>query len=117
MMIFDRTANGNVRPKAVITGPKSEMGTVETFQVYPPRGLVIAGGRDGSIGAWSVEDTGDVPPRFKIPAKQLTDYEPLGIALDPIHKEVTFVAAASARYRPANGVMAAVMTFSWPEIY
>jgi hypothetical protein len=69
------------------------------------------------ISGGNAEFVVDVPPRFKIPAKQLTDYEPLGIALDPIHKEVMFVAAASARYRPANGVMAAVMTFSWPEIF
>jgi len=117
MMIFDRTASGNVKPKAVITGPKSQMGTVETFQVYPPKGLVIAGGQGAFIGAWSVENPGDVPPLFKLPAKAITDYEPLGIAIDPAHKEVMFVAAASARSHPKSGIMAAVMTFSWPEIF
>jgi hypothetical protein len=117
MMIFDRTANGNVKPKAIIAGPNSGMGSIGSFQVYPPKGLIIAGGQGGFIGAWSVEDTGDVPPRFKLPAKQITDYDPLGIALDPVHKEVIFSAAANERSRPNSGIMSAIITFSWPEIF
>jgi hypothetical protein len=117
MLVFDRTASGNVKPKAIIAGPKSGMAGLNTFQVYPAKGLIIAGGQGGFIGAWSEEEYGDVPPKFKLPAKQLTDYEPLSVALDPDHKELMFVAAASARTQPKNGIMAAVMTFSWPEIF
>src|SRR5262249_19851374 len=113
MLIFDRTANGDVRPKAMIAGPKSGMANVQTFQVYPPKGLVIAGGEGGFIGAWSIQDTGDVPPRFKLPAKELTDYNPLSLAIDPAHKEVMFVAAANERSQPKSGIMNTNMTFSW----
>jgi hypothetical protein len=117
MLIFDRTANGNVKPKAMIAGPKSGMGNIQTFQVYPPKGLVIAGGQGGIIGAWKEEDIGDVPPRFKLPAKEITDYIPLSLAIDPDHKEVMFVAAANAQSQPKSGIMNTIMTFSWPEIF
>src|SRR6516162_998432 len=117
MLIFDRTASGNVKPKAMIAGPKSGMGNIQTFQVYPPKGLVIAGGQGGIIGAWKEEDIGDVPPRFKLPAKEITDYIPLSLAIDPDHKEVMFVAAANAQSQPKSGIMNTIMTFSWPEIF
>jgi hypothetical protein len=124
MNIFDRTASGNVKPKAVISGPKSGMGRMNTFQVYAPKGWIIAGGSDvpntptSFIGAWSVEDNGDVPPRWKIPVQQLTGYGPYSLALDPTHKEIMMASAGgNGRVRPTRGVMSTVITFSWPEIY
>ena len=118
MLIFDRTANGNVKPKAIIEGPKSGMSTIESFQVYPPKGLVIAAAQGGYIGAWSIEDKGDAPPKTRIPVKQLTGYDPLGIAIDPVHKEMIFSAAANERtVRPPSGIMNTIITFSWPEIF
>jgi hypothetical protein len=116
MLIFDRTASGNTRPKAVIRGPMSGMGRVDSFQVIPEKGLIIAGGQGGFIGAWSINDNGDVPPRWKIPVQQLTGYVASGIALDPVHKEV-ILSAAGQRVRPARGIMNTVITFSWPEIF
>ena len=118
MLIFDRTATGNVKPKAIIEGPKSGMSTIESFQVYPPKGLIIAAAQGGYIGAWSIEDKGDAPPETRIPVKQLTGYDPLGIAIDPVHKEIMFSAAANERtVRPPSGIMNTVITFSWPEIF
>ena len=116
LLIFDRTASGNARPKAVIQGPKSGVANISSFQVYAPQGWIIAGGQGGFIGAWSVNDNGDVPPRWKIPVQQLTGYVASGIALDPAHKEM-ILSAAGQRVRPTTGIMNTVLTFSWPEIY
>lgn len=124
MNIYDRTVSGNVKPKAVIGGPKSGMGRMNTFQVYPARGLIIAGGSDMPntattfIGAWSINDNGDVPPKWKIPVTQLTGYGPYSLALDPVHKEIMMASAGgNGHVRPTRGVMSTVITFSWPEIF
>jgi hypothetical protein len=116
ILIFDRTASGNTKPKAVIRGPNSGVGRVDSFQVIPEKGLIIAGGQGGFIGAWSINDDGDVPPHFKIPVQQLTGYVASGIALDPAHKEV-ILSAAGQRVRPSRGIMNTVITFSWPEVF
>ena len=116
MSIFDRTASGDDQPKAVIQGPKSGMANISSFQVYAPKGLIIAGGQGGFIGAWSVEDKGDVAPRWRIPVQQLTGYVASGIALDPGHKEM-ILSAAGQRVRPPSGIANTVITFSWPEIF
>jgi hypothetical protein len=116
MLIFDRTASGNVKPKAVIRGPKSGMANISSFQIYAPKGLIIAGGQGGFVGAWSVDDNGDIAPRWKIPVQQLTGFVASGIALDPAHKEM-ILSAAGQRIRPPRGIMNTVITFSWPEIF
>ena len=124
MLIFDRTASGNARPKAVIQGPKSRMAAISTIQVFPSKGWIIGGcdrapgmaGSSPAVCAWSINDNGDVPPRWKIPVQQLTGYAPSGIALDPAHKEI-IMSAAGQRLRPPNGIMNSVITFSWPEIF
>ncbi len=124
MMIFDRLASGDAKPKAIIAGPKSGMGRINTFQVYAPKGLIIAGGTDkpggttSFVGAWSINDNGDIPPRFKIPVQRLTGYGPNSIAIDPAHKEMIMVTAGgSGRVRPTRNIMNAIVTFSWPEVF
>ena len=116
MLIFDRTASGNAKPKAVITGPKSTMGSISTIQTYPPKGLIVGSCQGGAICAWNVTDNGDVPPRYKLPAAQLTGYRIFGIALDPVHKEL-IVPGAGHDERPPSGIMNAAITFSWPELF
>lgn len=116
MLIFDRTANGNVKPRAVIQGPKSGVANISSFQIYGPKGWIIGGGSGGSICVWSIDDNGDVPPRFRIPLQEITGYVASGIALDPLHKEI-ILSAAGQRVRPPSGIMNTVMTFSWPEIF
>lgn len=116
LLIFDRTASGNAKPKAVIEGPKSGIATIHGFQVYPPKGWIITGNVEGAICAWSVDDNGDVPPRWKIPVEKLTGYVASGIALDPVHKEI-ILSAAGQRSRPPRNIMNIVITFSWPEIF
>jgi hypothetical protein len=121
MLIFDRTASGNTKPKAVIRGPKSGMATISSFQIYAPKGEIIAGcdaavASSSSLCAWSIDDNGDIPPRSKIPVRQLTGFAASGVALDPVHKEV-MLSAAGQRERPTRGIMNTVITFSWPEIF
>src|SRR5207237_4522280 len=94
----DRTASGNAKPLAVIQGPKSGVANISSFQVYPERGWIIGGGSDGSICAWSINDNGDIPPRWRIPVQKLTGYVASGIALDPVHKEI-ILSAAGQRVR------------------
>jgi hypothetical protein len=107
LLIFDRTANGNTKPKAVIQGPNTGFGGVGQIQTYPQKGWIIAGATGGGIGAWSIHDSGDAPPRWKIPVRQITGVAPSGVALDPSHKEVII----------ASGARNVLLTFSWPEIF
>ena len=107
LVIFDRTASGNAKPRAVIQGPNTNLSGVGQIQTYPPKGWIIAGSAGGAIAAWSIHDSGDAPPRWKIPVRQLTGVAPSGIALDPVHKEVIL----------ASGARNVLLTFSWPEIF
>jgi hypothetical protein len=113
LLIFDRTANGNTKPKAIIKGPKTGLGGNEggggggQVKVYSPKGLVVGTCSGGAVCAWNIEDTGDVAPLWKIPARQLTGVAFSGLALDPMHKEVIL---------PSGG-QNVIVTFSWPEIF
>jgi hypothetical protein len=106
LLIFDRQASGNAKPKAVISGPKTQNPGGQV-KVYPPSGMIIAGCAGGSVCAWHIEDHGDVAPRFKIPVEQLTGVRLSGLAIDPIHKEV---------FLP-SGARNVIVTFSWPEVF
>ena len=76
LRIFNRTDEGNVKPKRVIGGPKSGLRQLGgPFTVYPPRGEIIASVRgeagllasdESYVAVWSIEDDGDVPPHWKI---------------------------------------------------
>jgi hypothetical protein len=121
--IFDRTASGDSpKPKNVITGPRTTLRRLDTIQVTS-KGWIVAGAGDaatghGIVGAWSINDNGDVPPHWEIPAQQLTGYDPYSVAIDSNHKEMILAAAGgNRRLRPTRGAMNAVVAFSWPEIF
>lgn len=116
IVVFRWDANGNAKPLRVISGPKSGVASISSFQIYAQKGWIVAGGQGGFIGVWSIEDNGDVPPRWKIPVNDLTGYVASGIALDPAHKEV-LLSCAGQRTRPRSGIANAVLTFAWPEIF
>mgnify|MGYP003395057452 CR=1 FL=1 len=60
------------------------------------------------VGVWSINDSGDVPPRWKIDGKLSNGMQkPHGIALDPKHKEVVV----------ADMRLNAILTFYFPEIF
>ena len=114
VLIFNRTDNGNVKPRAIIRGPKSGIVNTGLMAVYPPRGLFLLGIRseensspENFVGVWSVNDNGDVPPRWMIGGPNAILRQIRGITLDPKHKEVII----SDKY------LNAVLTFSFPEIF
>ena len=121
LLIFNRTDEGNVKPKAMIHGPKTGITRTQRIQVYPPRGLVLAavpGPRSGPgerlssdeafVGVWSMlEDNGDVPPRWRIGGPQGMLRQPRGVTFDAKNKTVI----VSDKY------LNAVMTYYFPEIF
>ena len=73
LVIFNRTDNGNVKPKAVIAGSNTGLrGLLEQVLVYPPKGLILtvlsgSGGDEDAvprreIAVWNINDNGDTPP-------------------------------------------------------
>jgi len=112
ILIFNRTDNGNVKPRNVISGPGVDGATLMT--TYPPKGVIIAavhkGGRNTGncyVGVWSINDNGAVPPRWTIGGPNGLLRDTRGVAVDPKHKAVL----VSDKY--VNGVA----TFSFPEIF
>ena len=106
LLIFDRTASGNAKPRAVIGGPQTGIGRVNQIAVYPPKGWIVAS-TGNSLCVWSINDNGDVPPRWRIPVQKITGGGSGGVALDPVHKEI--IAPDSANN--------SVITFYFPEIF
>jgi len=132
LLIFNRTDSGNAKPKRIITGgPKSRVqGPSGHFAIYPPTGMIVAttstyraetdrgeseGGPAGSgfgadpsdsfVGAWSIEDNGDVSPRWTIVHNIYR--EARGVTLDPKNKTLIV----------SDKGLNAVMTFYFPEIF
>jgi len=117
ILIFNRTDNGNVKPRNVIRGPKSGIIRINQMAVYPPKRLIVAtmpGLADlmeppqAFLGIWTYDDNGDTPPKWKIPiGPRTTLKKPFGVVLNPKNKEIII---SDMRL---NGVL----TFSVPEIF
>lgn len=117
LLIFNRTDQGNTKPKAVIGGPKSGLvGISGPITVYPKTGKILVNvrGEAGALasdeaftGVWSVEDQGDVPPRWKIGGPNGMLRQPRGLAVDPKHQTIII----SDKY------LNAVLTYHFPEIF
>jgi hypothetical protein len=118
VLVFDRLATGNARPRAVIPG----LTTGDQFALYPPTGLIIIN-REGAIEGWNIDEalrlfehvTGtekpEYRPRFRvtaqIPASDNRGGGGTGIALNPVHKEIL----------TASQTRNTVWTFSVPEAF
>ena len=118
LLLFNRTDQGNIKPRAVVRGPKTGMGTKTTEQllVYPPRGWIVMPVAidyvepepEGIfVGVWSIHDNGDVPPRWMIGGPKSTLKKPRGVALDPKNKELIV----------ADMTRNAVLIYYFPEIF
>jgi hypothetical protein len=117
LVMFNRTDNGNVPPRAVITGSKTGIFRIEQLQVYSPKGWIVAAQAAGTgnseepegvfVGVWSVNDNGDIPPRWKLAGPKSILKKPRGVALNPSNKELIV----------ADMRLNAVVTFSFPEIF
>ena len=114
VLIFDRTASGNTKPKAIIRGPKTQIDNPYKMAVYPPRELLLVGSRtehaaseDTFVGVWSIHDNGDVPPRWTIGGPNGILRQRRGITLDAKNKNVII----------ADKYLNSVFTFHFPEIF
>jgi hypothetical protein len=117
ILIFGRTDDGNVKPRAVIKGPKSGITRINQLALNPARKLIIAAQpgpieemepEGAYVGIWSIEDNGDVPPRWKINANAKSEMKkPRGVVLDFKHKELII----------ADMRLNAVLTYYFPEIF
>ena len=107
LLIFDRTASGNAKPLRVIRGPKTGGFGGGQITVYAEKGLILTNSMDG-WAVWSINDDGDVAPRWRIPVKQITGGgQNSGIAVIPKHKEIMIASALQNR----------VLTFYFPELF
>ena len=116
LLIFNRTDDGNVKPRAVITGPKTRIGGFDQIQVYPPKGWIITAHRGGGdegersgdfVGIWSINDNGDVAPRWVLGGPKSTLMRPRGVALNPPKKELIV----------ADMRLNMVLTYYFPELF
>ena len=132
MLIFNRTDNGNVKPRAIIRGPGRSRGPGGNFRITSSGWIVSGGGggdgdddgdargggrgaalgRGGGEGArgrvalrvWHITDNGQVPPAFELTNPNCG---PGGsrVALNPKTKEVFL------------GSSQAVQVYSFPEVF
>ena len=114
LLIFNRTDEGNVKPRAVIAGPKTGITSTRLIEVYPPRGLILVTnpgpGRASDksfVGIWSIEDHGDVPPRWTIGGPNGRLRQVRGVALDPKNKSVIVT----------DKYLNSILTYYFPEIF
>jgi hypothetical protein len=116
IFMFDRTANGNVKPIRVIYGPKTGITRINQMQIYSPKGWIVASQpgfvdaqrpEDAFVGIWSIHDNGDVPPRWKIGGPNSGLVKPRGVALNVKNKEVIV----------GDMRLNSVMTFYFPELF
>jgi hypothetical protein len=127
--IIERTAEGDVKPLRVITGgPRSGTngpnnatwipGTRNFLGATRPFGIRTYGDRPGApdnyqttdesatfVGVWSIDDSGDVPPRYTIAHGLLKEFR--NFAINPKNKEVMM----------SDKTNNAIYTFSFPEAW
>jgi hypothetical protein len=114
--IYNRTAGGDTAPLRQIKGPKSGIVRALQMQVIPSTGwiLVTQPGESGTfdpggtfVGIWSINDNGDVPPKWKLAGPKSTLIKPRGVAVIPRSKEILV----------ADMSLNAVLVYSFPEIF
>lgn len=116
LLIYNRTDNGNAKPRAVIQGPKTDIVNIHQMQIsskgwiiaaQPGESNIIIEPKDVFVGVWSVNDNGDVPPRWKIGGPKSTLKKPRGVALEPKNKALII----------ADMRLNAVLTYYFPEFF
>ena len=116
LLVFERTANGDVAPLRIIDGERTGLHLINQLQVYPPKGWIIATQTTTDleaepegvfVGVWSVKDSGDVAPRWKIGGPNSRLKKPRGVALNPRDKELIV----------ADMRLNAVLTYHVPALF
>ena len=116
LVVFDRTANGDVAPLRVIGGENTGLHLINQLQVYPQKGWMVVTQSTTDldaepagifVGVWSVEDSGDIAPRWKIAGPMSGLKKPRGVTLNPRNKELI---VADMRRN-------AVLTYYFPALF
>lgn len=116
MATYPRMGNGDVPPKTVIVGPKTEIVRINQMAMIPQKGWIVAsqpgaGGeqepKNTFVGVWHVSDNGDVPPKWKLGGPKTQLKKPRGVTLNFKNKEVI---VADMRTN-------SVLTFAFPAIF
>jgi hypothetical protein len=127
ILVFNRTDNGDPKPRTRIAGPHT--GIIKLRQVFvdEERGLIFATiknnfeaykyedarpspwdpDKTGFIGVWSIDDNGDVPPRGVIKGPATGLVWPAGVAINPKHQEIYAI----------DSVSNALFMFTMPELF
>lgn len=107
LAIFPRTAGGDVKPLRVIAGPKARLGNPGNMRIYPELGLIFVVQQAGYVGVWSVDDNGEVPPRYTVGGPNGLLQKPRGLDLDPANNAVIV----------SDKGLNAVLTYEVPRIF
>lgn len=115
ILIFNRTDEGDVAPRAKIAGPHTGIIKLRQLIVDEDRGQIFATVKNnfenyefaqerpspwdpdktGFIGVWSIDDNGDVPPRGVIKGPATGLVWPAGVAINPNNHEVYAIDSVS----------------------
>ena len=127
ILIFNRTDDGDVAPRGVIAGPKTGIIKIRQVVVDEERGQIFATiknnfenydvedlrpspwnpDKTGFIGVWSINDSGNVPPRGVIKGPATGLIWPAGVAINPKNHEVYTI----------DSVSNALFMFHMPELF
>jgi hypothetical protein len=113
--IYNRTASGDDKPLRIIKGPRTGIIRALQMQVTEPGWIVMTQpGESGTfdpgntfVGIWSIEDNGDVPPRWKLAGPKSSLIKPRGVGIVPQHKEILV----------ADMSLNSVLVYYFPEIF
>ena len=103
LLIFDRKANGNVKPRMLTGPPKMAFRSAPGQVLVSPKGWIVVGASEGGggagdqstealsrgVGIWSENDSGDAPPRWIVQVpKVIISQDGVNMALNPKQKEL-----------------------------
>jgi len=127
ILVFNRTDNGDPKPRTKISGPHTGIIKIRQVFVDEERGLIFATIKNnfeaynyadarpspwdpiktGFIGVWSIDDNGDVPPRGVIRGPATGLVWPAGVAINPKNHEIYAI----------DSVSNALFMFNTPEFF
>ena len=97
ILIFDRMASGNAMPLRVIEGANTQIDRINQMTIYPAGKLLVVAmpGIQSYmapprffVGMWSLDDDGDVAPKFAIAGDKTLMGKTFGVAVNPDQKEI-----------------------------
>lgn len=121
MLIYNRTAQGTEKPLRMVGGPKSQY-SGGSMVTYSAKRLVVStsswgrgdGGQGASlarkdqyVGVWSIDDNGDIPPRWRLGGPNGFFLQTRNIDLDEKNRSLII----------ADKRINSVMTFFFPEMF